>query len=102
MKNRIKKIMAFLPRPLRNKYLLTGALFLVWILLFDPVNLIDWMQEQHKLRHLRREQRQLEQRINNVADKIKSFSNPDSLEKIAREQFYFVGPGEEVFLVESD
>ena len=95
-----KKIRSVIPRPLQNKYILTGILFLVWILLLDPVNVIDWMQERAKLRHLRQEQYQLEQQIDATSRKIQSFAHPDSLEKIAREQFYFTGPGEEVFIIE--
>jgi cell division protein FtsB len=100
MKRFLKKIRSILPRPLRNKYVLTGILFLVWIILFDPVNVVDWMQERAKLRRLQREQLQLEQRIDGAARKIESFAHPDSLVKIAREQFYFTGLDEEVFLVE--
>jgi cell division protein FtsB len=98
--NFFKKIQSFIPRPLQNKYILTGILFLVWILLLDPVNGIDWMQEQAKLRRLRKEQLQLKQQLDATTRKIESFAYPDSLEKIAREQFYFTGPNEEVFIIE--
>jgi cell division protein FtsB len=96
----LKKIRSIIPRPLQNKYILTGILFLVWILLLDPINVIDWMQERAELRRLRKEQLQLEQQLDATKRKIGSFAHPDSLEKIAREQFYFTGPGEEVFIVE--
>jgi cell division protein FtsB len=73
----------------------------VWILLFDPVNVIDWIQERGRLRRLQQEQQQLEQLIDATTGKIESFNHPDSLEKIAREQFYFTAPNEEVFIIEN-
>jgi cell division protein FtsB len=102
MKNIFKKMLSFIPQPLRNKYVLTGGLFLVWILLFDPVNVIDWVQEGAKLRRLQQEKRRLEYEIGAANSKVESFNNPDSLEKTAREQFYFVGPHEEVFIIEEE
>jgi cell division protein FtsB len=96
-----KKIQSFIPRPLRNIYILTGIAFLVWIFLFDPVNVADWIQERSRLRGLQQEQLQLEQLIDATARKIESFNHPDSLEKIAREQFYFTGANEEVFVIEN-
>jgi cell division protein FtsB len=100
MKSFLHKIKALLPRPLRNKYLLTGSLFIVWILLFDPVNLVDWLQERNKWRHLQREEQQLKRDIEQTTRDIAAFSDADSLEKIAREKFYFTGPDEEIFLIE--
>ncbi|MDR3132759.1 MAG: septum formation initiator family protein [Prevotellaceae bacterium] len=96
----LKKIASFIPRPLRNRYVLTGLLFLVWILLFDPINVVDWIQERMQLRRLQQEQRQLEQQIDATTREVESFTHPDSLVKIARERFYFTGSGEEIFLVE--
>ena len=87
-------------RFLKNKYLLTGLLFLLWILLFDPINLIDWAQEKNKLRKLNNEKNRLEREIDVTTKKIESFQNPDSLEKVAREQFYFQSDGEDVYIVE--
>jgi cell division protein FtsB len=98
--NFLKKILFLIPRSLRNKYILTGVLFFVWVFLFDPVNVIDWMRERGKLRQLQQERQQLEQLIDVATRKIESFNYPDSLEKIAREQFYFTGFNEEVFIIE--
>ncbi len=85
---------------MRNKYVLTGILFLVWVLLFDPVNLVDWVGERNKKNNLQHEKQQLEENIEATTRRINAFSNADSLEKIAREQFYFVAPDEEVFIIE--
>jgi cell division protein FtsB len=95
--NRLKNLPV--PRLLRNKYLLTGVLFLLWILLFDPINLIDWISEQHKLHTLRSEKKLLERNIDMTTRNIQAFSHPDSLEKMAREQFFFAGPDEEIFII---
>jgi cell division protein FtsB len=101
MKNILAKIKAWpVPPLLRNKYLITGLVFLLWVLLFDPINLIDWLSEKRHLHELNKEKIRLEYDIQATKRKIDAFAHPDSLEKMAREKFYFVGEGEEIFLIE--
>jgi len=100
MKKFVERFQSIIPKPLKNKYILTGFLFLLWILLFDPINLIDWATEKNNLRKLNNEKHRLEKEIDATTKKIDDFQNPDSLEKVAREQYYFQAAGEDVYIVE--
>ncbi|MDR0668316.1 MAG: septum formation initiator family protein [Prevotellaceae bacterium] len=91
-----------LPPLWKNRYLMTAAIFLVWILLFDRINVIDWIAERMHLNTLEKEKEQLERHIRETRQRIDAFANPDSLETIAREQFYFAEPDEEIFIIEDD
>jgi len=96
----IERVNQFIPRWMRNKFVLTVALFLLWVLLFDPISLMDLVREKQHLRQLENEQRELQKKIDLTNHEIDAFSNPDSLIKKAREQFYFQSAGEEIFIVE--
>ncbi|MDR2361987.1 MAG: septum formation initiator family protein [Prevotellaceae bacterium] len=103
MRKMIQKLKTMpIPRLLKNRYFLTAVGFVIWIWLIDAINLMDWISERTRLNRLEQEQRQLEQDIQSTQQKINAFANPDSLEKIAREQFYFVGPGEVIFIIEEE
>ncbi|MDR0728950.1 MAG: septum formation initiator family protein [Prevotellaceae bacterium] len=103
MRKMIQKLKAMpIPPLLKNRYFLTAVGFVIWIWLIDSINLMDWISERIHLNSLEQEQQQLERNIQTTRQKINAFANPDSLEKIAREQFYFVGPGEVIFIIEDE
>lgn len=86
---------------LLNKYTLAVLVFLLVICIFDTNNVGVWIRteklirEQEKQIELRTEEiKQLEQRM----DKLENVR--DSLEKFAREEFYFHEDGEDVYIFE--
>ncbi|MDR1681370.1 MAG: septum formation initiator family protein [Prevotellaceae bacterium] len=87
------------PRLLRNRYFIAFFLFAIW-LLFDNLSWQDWFSARLNLNRLEEEKQRLEQDIQTTKQKIDAFANPDSLETIAREQFYFTAPGEVVYIIE--
>lgn len=100
MKEFLERVKGFVPQWVRNKFVLTGALFLLWVLLFDPISLVDLAGEKRHLWRLEREKTELEEKIERTNKRIDAFANPDSLVKVAREQFYFQSAGEEIFIIE--
>lgn len=91
-----------LPPLLKNRYLMTAAIFAIWILVFDRINVVDWVAERMHLNRLEKEKEQLERHIRETRRRLDAFANPDSLETIAREQFYFAKPDEEIFIIEDE
>ena len=86
---------------LRNKYLLTLLLFALWILVFDKNNLINWVKQLKNISQMESEKAFYEQGVISTGEKLQELqSNNDSLEKFAREQYFLIKPGEEVFIVE--
>jgi cell division protein FtsB len=90
-----------IPSFLRNKYVLAGLLFGVWMLFLDSNNLrIQWELDQEVraledgVRYYRAELEKTQKRLNELE------SDPAQLEKFARETYWLHRPGEEVLLVE--
>lgn len=86
---------------LRNKYVLAGLLFSVWILALDSNNLfIQWELSQEVraledgVEYYRGELERTKRRLNELE------ADPRQLEKFARETYWMHRPGEEVMLVE--
>ena len=88
-------------RFLRNKYLLTFLLFALWVIVFDKNNLFNWIEQLKNISQMEAEKTFYRQEIKSTTEKLQELqSNNDSLEKFAREQYFLIRPGEEVFIVE--
>lgn len=88
-------------RILRNKYLLVTLFFVVWIVFFDSNNLISWSGDIRTVIMQERQKNYYKEAIRKTDEKLKELSsNRDSLEKFAREQYYFHEKDEELFIIE--
>ncbi|MDR1055681.1 MAG: septum formation initiator family protein [Prevotellaceae bacterium] len=86
---------------LKNKYVITIAIFIVWILFFDKTNVKNWVGEYIKNNRIERDKAHYEQEIMRVDNQLNLLrSNNDSLEKYAREKFYMRRDNEEIFIIE--
>lgn len=87
---------------LKNKYLLATLFFVVWIVFFDSNNLINWYADIRTVVMQDRQKAYYKEAIKNTDEKLKELSsNRDSLEKFAREQYFFHEKDEELFIMES-
>lgn len=101
LKNMLKRFEGtFLYRIVTNKYLCVTAIFLVWIVFFDDNSVIQYVRvlfsnraQSHTIRQMRTEIEQMDSKLRELD------SNLDSLEKFAREQYYFHKPEETVYIV---
>ena len=86
---------------LLNKYFLVGFFFLVWICFFDTNNVGQMIRSRVTLR---RQQRQIEfykREISQMERKLEQLkSERDSLEKFAREEYFYHQDGEDVYVLE--
>ena len=90
-----------LVKVIKNKYFIAGTLFAVWIIFFDQSNLIDWASAMIDVKRQKSEKQYYEQEIARTREKLRELqSNRDSLEKFARETYYYLEDGEEIFIVE--
>ena len=86
---------------LLNKFFIAGTLFAVLIIFLDQSNLIDWSAALNDVKNQRDEKRYYEEEIARTREKLRQLqSNRDSLEKFAREQYFYLEDGEEIFIVE--
>ena len=87
-------------KALTNKYFLATVVFLILITFVAQNNIVRWIKASEELKqqeqlidHYTSEIEKVDQQIDNLS------SNRDSLEKFAREKYYYQNSDEEVFLV---
>jgi len=89
-----------LPPFLRNKYLLTLLIFILWILLLDSNNLISRYREMKNLKSLKSEKEYYVRRIEEDKRKLYELKTDDrNLEKFAREQYRMKKPDEDLYII---
>ncbi len=86
---------------IRNKYLLVTSVFVLWIVFFDTNNLIRWYSDMKDVAAQEQQKKYYKEAIRQTDEKLKELkSNKDSLEKFAREQYFFHEPDEDLFIIE--
>jgi len=95
----LKKI----PNWLKNKYIITVVVFIVWVGFFDQNNFFtqyDFIQELNSLEKdkafFMEELKQTRQELNDLT------TNPVTLEKFAREKYFMKKDNEEIFVFEQE
>ncbi|HEY4286171.1 MAG TPA: septum formation initiator family protein [Puia sp.] len=98
------KILAHIPSFLKNKYLLTGIGFTVWILFFDNRDLItSHFREKGELLKLQESKKYYEQQITATKQELEQLkTNPALLEKYAREKYFMKRDNEDLFLIRDE
>jgi cell division protein FtsB len=87
-------------RIFKNKYLIATILFVVWMLFFDHNNIFLHLQYRKELNELKADKKYYQEQIDltrKEVDLIKS--NPQAMEKVAREQYLMKKDDEDVFVV---
>jgi len=94
------KFIEKLPPALRNKYLLTVIIFIVWLLFLDSNNLVSRYKDMRDLRKLKSEKEYYVQRIEEDKRKLFELKTDDrNLEKFAREQYRMKKPDEDLYII---
>ena len=89
-----------IPPALRNKYVLTILIFLVWVLLLDSNNLIDRYKDMRELHKLRIDKEYYIKRIEEDKQKLHELKTDNhNLEKFAREQYHMKKPDEDLYII---
>jgi len=91
-----KKILPFI----KNKFILTILIFIVWLLFFDRNNLIDRAKELNHLRQLEKDKKYYIERIDKDSKRLDQLkTNNKNLEKFAREQYLMKKDNEDIFVI---
>ncbi|QMU30244.1 FtsB family cell division protein [Adhaeribacter radiodurans] len=89
-----------LPKFIRSFYFISTVTFLVWMVFFDSNDFMTQYQMSKKLNDLEADKEYYVQKIAEVQkDRTELMSNPELLEKYAREKYYMKRPTEEVFIL---
>lgn len=100
----LKKIKHFyihtIPWYLKNKYTITFFLLFSWVLLFDNFDLFTVMKMRYEIRQKQEEMEAIQTLI--IADQLHYLeltSDPELLEKFAREQYLMKKEDEDIYII---
>ena len=85
----------------KHKYLITIAAFLVIIVFLDENSLIQRAQHRQEINDLTTEIEKYRKQYEEDTERLKELTtNPEALEKIAREKYFMKKPNEDIFIFE--
>lgn len=99
----MNKILDKIPPILKNKFIVTSIIFVLWVTFFDQYNLIDRFKSIRELDKLEDDMVYYREKI--TEDSVKLYqleTNNDNLERFAREQFLMKKDNEDVFIIEEE
>ena len=86
---------------IRSPYLITLVVYLAWMLFFDANSIPRQLTITQKLNSLEAEKAYYQERIIEVKEEREGLtSNPDLLEKFARERYLMRKPTEDVYVIQ--
>lgn len=85
---------------LTNIYILILTVFVVWMIFFDTNSLLIHMELKKEINKLEKQKEFLEEEIEKDKEVIDRLSDPEELEKFAREQYYLKKKDEEIYIIE--
>lgn len=92
-------LLRHIPSWLKNKYLLTGVGFLVWIVFFDDRDLLTNLHHRQELKELEASSHQYISQIKATKEELDQLKkNPAMLEKYAREKYRMKKDNEDLFI----
>jgi cell division protein FtsB len=85
---------------IKNKYIVASVVFFTWLFVFDRSNILTQIGLAHKLHQLKDDKKYYIEQINK--EKIETnelLTNPENLEKFARERYLMKKDSEDIFLI---
>ncbi len=83
-----------------NMYVLVLTVFVIWMVFFDTNSLLIHLELRKEIKKLEKQQEFLKTEIAEDKKVLKKLSDPEELEKFAREQYYLKKKNEEIYLIE--
>lgn len=99
--SKIELMLEDVPAPLRNKFIVVTALFVVWMFFFDSNSIISQYRLQATLQELQSKETYYEAEISQAEkDKKELFTDDKTREKFAREHYYMKKADEDIFVIQ--
>ena len=83
-----------------NKYIWVLLFFVSWMLFLDNYSYLDHRLLNKQIEELEDNKEYYKEEINQDLKSIKSFKNPDQIEKYAREKYYMKRENEDIYIIE--
>lgn len=88
---------------LKNKFFITGLIFILWMLVFDNSNWVSMLNTRRKINRMEDEKEYYQKKITDDKRKIRELrTNGENLEKFAREQYLMKKTNEEIFIIDEN
>ena len=85
---------------LRNKFVIAGAVFTIWICFLDENNLLERFHHLRELKQLEADKAYYQKKIEEDKKRLNELKTDDeNLEKFAREQYLMKKDNEDVFVI---
>ena len=85
---------------LKNKYLITLIVLIVWVIFFDKNDLKTQLELRKEVKQLEEERNYFAKEIHSITSDIKElYTNPKTLEKFAREKYLMKRDNEDIFVI---
>jgi len=85
---------------LTNIYVLVLTVFVIWMTFFDTNSLLIHLELRREIKKLEKQKEFLKEEIAKDKKVIEKLSDPEELEKFAREQYYLKKKNEEIYIIE--
>lgn len=100
MNDLLTRLIERVPPVLRNRYLLTAVIFVVWLLFFDNNNMVERYRDMSALKQLKRDREYFTSRIEEDTRKLNELkTSNENLEKFAREEYLMKRENEDIFII---
>ena len=88
------------PHWLKNKYLITGVVFVIWICFIDRNDLPTQWKRVMELRTLQQSEKNMDNQISDTKRELELLkTNPSTLEKYAREKYKMKRDNEDLYII---
>lgn len=97
---KIKDLYQRLPAPLRNKYLITFVIFLIWIFFIDTFDILTQIKMKQELNQLKKQEEFYKSEIEKDSTMLFNLNNDaQEQERFARERFLMKKENEDLFII---
>jgi len=94
------KLLNLIPAWIKNKYFLSAAGFIVWIVFFDPRDIFTQMQHHKELNGLQASKAwYLKEIAKESAEAEQLRNNPATIEKYSREKYLMKRDNEDLYII---
>ena len=93
-------ILKSVPPFFKNKYVIIGSFFLVWITFFDHYNFLFHARLRVEKKELKRELVRLRRETTRNKIFLRNLNNSEFMEKYAREHYLMKKKGEDIFMLD--
>jgi len=83
-----------------NLYVVVLTAFVIWMVFFDTNSLLIHMELKKQISTLEKQKEFLKNEIEKDRKTLEKLSDPEELEKFAREKYYLKKKDEEIYLIE--